>query len=62
MVEKKIGKCIKVLKSDQGGEYKSEAFDNYCKINGIHQQFTVPHTPQQNGIYQRKNRTRGMCS
>jgi transposase InsO family protein len=57
MVEKQTGKCIKVLRSDQGGEYTSGAFKNYCKNNGIQQQFTVPHTPQQNGVAERKNKT-----
>lgn len=44
MGEKQIGKSIKVLRSNQGGEYSSGAFKNYCKINGIQQQFRVPHT------------------
>jgi hypothetical protein len=57
MVEKQTGKCIKILRSDQGGEYKSKAFNTYCKSNGIQQQFTVPHTPQQNGVAERWNRT-----
>jgi hypothetical protein len=35
MVEKKIGKSIKILRSDQGGEYKSGDFNKYCKDNGI---------------------------
>ena len=35
MVEKKTGKCIKILRSDQGGEYISGAFETYCKNNGI---------------------------
>ena len=45
MTEKQTGKCIKVLRSDQGGEYTSGAFKIYCKFHGIQQQFTVPHTP-----------------
>ena len=57
MVEKQTGKCIKILRSDQGGEYTSGAFDNYCKNNGVIQQFTVPSTPQQNGVAERKNET-----
>jgi hypothetical protein len=46
MVEKKTGKSIKILRSDQGGEYKSGDFIKYCKDHGIVQQFIVPHTPQ----------------
>ena len=35
MTEKNTGKCIKVLRSDQGGHYKSSSFKSYCKFNGI---------------------------
>jgi transposase InsO family protein len=62
MVEKKIGKSIKILHSDQGGEYKSRDFIKYCKYHGIVQNFTVPHTPQQNGVVERKNRTLVECA
>ena len=62
MVEKQTGKSIKILRSDQGGEYTSRAFIRYCKNNGIQQQFTVPHTPQQNGVTERKNRTLVECA
>ena len=62
MVEKQTGKSIKILQSDQGGEYKSGDFNKYCKDNGIVQQFTVPHTPQQNGVAERKNRTLVECA
>ena len=57
MAEKQIGKCIKILIPNQGGEYTSGAFKSYCKFNGIQQQFTVPHTPQKNGVTERRNRT-----
>jgi transposase InsO family protein len=62
MAEKQIGKCIKILRSDQGGEYTSRAFKNYCKFNGIQQQFTVPHTPQQNGVAKRRSITMVECA
>ncbi len=48
---------IQVLRSDNGGEYGSNAFEAFCKDEGIQQQFTVPYTPQQNGVSERKNRT-----
>ena len=62
VVEKHTGKCIKILRSDQGGEYTSRAFNSYCKNNGILQQFKVPHTPQQNGVAKRKNMTLVECA
>jgi hypothetical protein len=62
MVEKHIGKSIKILRSDQGGEYKSRDFNKYCKDHGIVQQFIVPHTPQQNRVVERKNLTLVECA
>ncbi|MCO5559435.1 hypothetical protein L7F22_013035 [Adiantum nelumboides] len=48
---------IQVLRSDNGGEFKSNAFQAFCQKEGIQQQFTVPYSPQQNGVSERKNRT-----
>jgi hypothetical protein len=62
MVEKQTGKSIKILRSDQGGEYKSGDCKKYCKDNGIVQQFIVPHTPKQNIVTKRKNKTVVECS
>ena len=42
---------------DQGGEYICKDFRQYCKSTGIVQQFSSPHTPQQNGISERDGRT-----
>ena len=44
------GRKIKVLRSDNGGEYTGNEFRNFCKLNRIEQQFTVPGTPEQNGM------------
>ena len=44
--EKHMGKYIKILRLDQGGEYTSGAFRSYCTENGIQQQFIVTNTPQ----------------
>ncbi|KAG9442378.1 hypothetical protein H6P81_018232 [Aristolochia fimbriata] len=56
-VENQLGRTIKILKSDRGGEYTSDLFDEFCKANGIRHQFTLPYTPQQKGIAERRNRT-----
>ena len=48
---------VNSLRSDNGGEYQSNAFKKYCSDKGIHQQFTNPHCPQQNGVSERFNRT-----
>ncbi|MCO5558473.1 hypothetical protein L7F22_012057 [Adiantum nelumboides] len=48
---------VQILRSDNGGEYVSNAFQKFCKDAGIQQQYTTPYTPQQNGVSERKNRT-----
>lgn len=50
-------KKIQNLQSDNGGEYKSKAFDNFLKDNGISRRLSAPYTPQQNGMSERKNRS-----
>ncbi|PRQ51221.1 putative RNA-directed DNA polymerase [Rosa chinensis] len=44
------------LQTDGGGEYNSKAFRNYLDHKGIVHFITCPHTPQQNGVAERKNR------
>ena len=48
---------LKVLRSDNGGEYLSNDFKHFLTANGIHHQLTVAYTPQQNGVAERMNRT-----
>ncbi|KAE8660285.1 hypothetical protein F3Y22_tig00116954pilonHSYRG00091 [Hibiscus syriacus] len=48
---------IKCFRTDNGGEYTSEEFDDFCRKEGIKRQFTVANTPQQNGVAERMNRT-----
>ncbi|CAB3989710.1 Retrovirus-related Pol poly from transposon TNT 1-94 [Paramuricea clavata] len=48
---------IKTLRIDNGGEYMSAKFQNFLKEKGIHHETHVPHSPQQNGIAERVNRT-----
>ena len=57
MVENETGKKLKCLRSDNGGEYCSHEFEDYCSTNGIRRQKTVPRTPQENGVAERMNRT-----
>ena len=56
-VEKQFGHQILKLRSDNGGEYVNNKFTNFCTAQGIQQQHTVPYTPQQNGVVERKNHT-----
>ncbi|KAL4324482.1 hypothetical protein GQ457_11G027590 [Hibiscus cannabinus] len=51
------GNKIKCFRSDNGGEYTSDEFDDFCRNEGIKRQFTTIYTPQQNGVAERMNRT-----
>ncbi|GJY66131.1 pol polyprotein [Tanacetum coccineum] len=46
-VENQIGRKIKVVRSDRGGEYVSP-FVEICVKHGIRHEFTAPYSPQQN--------------
>jgi hypothetical protein len=48
---------IKVLRSNNGGEYTSKEFNDLCKEARIKRELTVPYNPQQNNIAERKNRS-----
>lgn len=47
----------KVIRSDNGGEYKDTKLQEFLASKGILSQFTVARCPEQNGISERKNRT-----
>ena len=54
----KISKdAVKIIRSDNGTEFKNFKMEEFCKANGIKQEFSAPGTPQQNGVVERKNRT-----
>ena len=38
------------------GEYTFDDFIDFCAEEGIKREFTIPYTPQQNGVAERKNR------
>nr|GEX59402.1 hypothetical protein [Tanacetum cinerariifolium] len=56
-VENQLGKTIKALRSNRGGEYISQEFKDYLKACGIVQHLTPPYTPQHNGVSERRNHT-----
>nr|GEW41871.1 hypothetical protein [Tanacetum cinerariifolium] len=56
-LENQLSLRVKVLKSDNGTEFKNSDLNQFCGIQGIKREFSVPKTPQQNGIAEKKNRT-----
>ncbi|GKA90552.1 retrotransposon protein, putative, ty1-copia subclass [Tanacetum coccineum] len=56
-VENQLGKTIKSLRSDRGGEYISQEFLDHLKEHGIIAHRTPLYTQQHNGMSERRNRT-----
>ncbi|CAI5973898.1 unnamed protein product [Closterium sp. NIES-64] len=55
-LRKSFGSDFPVLRlhSDRGGEFSSRLLRDYCRARGIRQTFTLPDSPQQNGIAERR--------
>ena len=55
-IENQFHTCIRILRTNSGGEYISAAFQEYLRQKNIISQRSCPYTPQQNGVMERKNR------
>ncbi|CAO2193121.1 unnamed protein product [Urochloa humidicola] len=55
--EMECGRKLRVLRTDNGGEFTAAEFASYCADEGVHRHFTTPYTPQQNGVVERRNQT-----
>ncbi|GJP45172.1 hypothetical protein CLOM_g4594 [Closterium sp. NIES-68] len=55
--QRECGYKVKVIRSDNGGEFIGADFEGELKRKGIQHQLTVPYNPQQNGVAERFNRT-----
>ena len=55
LVVNKSGNKIKILGNDNVKEYVNKKFQHLCQECGIQMQHSVPYTPLQNGVEQRKN-------
>ena len=57
MVERQTERKVKIFRTDNGLEFCSTEFDNFCKSEGIIRHRTTVSTPQQNGVAECMNRT-----
>ncbi|CAI7781751.1 unnamed protein product [Closterium sp. NIES-53] len=55
--QRESGHKVKVIRTDNGGEFIGADFEKVLKRKGIQHQLTVPYNPQQNGVAERFNRT-----
>ncbi|GKC72838.1 putative ribonuclease H-like domain-containing protein, partial [Tanacetum coccineum] len=56
-IENPVDKKVKIIRSDNGTEFKSNVLDEFCREKGIKREYSVARTPQQIGVAERKNRT-----
>lgn len=57
LVENQTSKRIKIFRSDNGTEFVNRRMGDIMKRSGIVHQTSAPHTPQQNGMAERMNRS-----
>ncbi|GJY86718.1 putative ribonuclease H-like domain-containing protein [Tanacetum coccineum] len=56
-IENQLNHKVKVIRSDNGTEFKNREMDEFYGQKGIKREYSVARTPQQNGVVERKNRT-----
>jgi transposase InsO family protein len=57
LIENLSERKIKILRSNNVGEYTSKEFVRFYRDVDINREFTTPYNPQQNGVEERNNRT-----
>nr|GEV50099.1 uncharacterized mitochondrial protein AtMg00810-like [Tanacetum cinerariifolium] len=48
---------VKIIRSDNRGEFRNKETDEFCSRKGIKREFSNARTPQQNGVAERRNKT-----
>ncbi|GJT75166.1 putative ribonuclease H-like domain-containing protein [Tanacetum coccineum] len=56
-IENPLDHEVKIIRSDNGTEFRNSVMNQFCEMKGIKREFSVARTPQQNGVAERKNRT-----
>ncbi|GJR58635.1 putative ribonuclease H-like domain-containing protein [Tanacetum coccineum] len=56
-IENQINHKVKIIRCDNGTEFKNNDMNQFCGMKGIKREFSVARTPQQNGVAERKNMT-----
>ncbi|GJW57141.1 putative ribonuclease H-like domain-containing protein [Tanacetum coccineum] len=56
-IENLVDKKVKIIRCDNGTEFKNRVMSEFCEHKGIKREFSVARTPQQNDVAERRNRT-----
>ncbi|KAH9705464.1 hypothetical protein KPL70_011882 [Citrus sinensis] len=57
LIETQTNRIVRKIRTDNGLEFCNKQFDDLCEKNGILRHKTIRHTPQQNDLVERMNRT-----
>jgi hypothetical protein len=57
VAEAETGRRLRAFHMDQGDEFTSVEFTEYCVERGVRRQLTTPYSPQQNGVVEHHNQT-----
>ncbi|GJX85198.1 putative ribonuclease H-like domain-containing protein [Tanacetum coccineum] len=56
-IENLVDKKVKIIRCDNGTEFKNKVIDDFCREKGIKREYSIARTPQQNGVAERRNKT-----
>ncbi|GJW05740.1 putative ribonuclease H-like domain-containing protein [Tanacetum coccineum] len=56
-IENLVDKKVKIIRCDNGTEFKNRVMSEFYEKKGIKREFSVARTPQQNGFAKKRNRT-----
>src|SRR4030081_1886628 len=56
-IQTQYSRTPKILRLDNGTEFGGKALIDFCAKSGITIEWTIPYTPEQNGVAERSNRT-----
>ncbi|GJS75192.1 putative ribonuclease H-like domain-containing protein [Tanacetum coccineum] len=56
-IENQIDHKVKIIRCDNGNEFKNNDLNQLCGMKGIKKEFSVARTPQQNRVAKRKKRS-----
>ncbi|GJY11158.1 ribonuclease H-like domain-containing protein, partial [Tanacetum coccineum] len=56
-IENLVDKKVKIIRCDNGKEFKNKVMDDFYREKGIRREYNVARTLQQNGVAERRNKT-----
>nr|GEV26658.1 hypothetical protein [Tanacetum cinerariifolium] len=56
-IENLVDKKVKIIRCDNGTEFRNKVMDDFCREKGIKREYSVARTLQQNSVAERRNRT-----